>query len=202
MAVEEPIYQEKLLIESVNILLQSIGQVPIEAEEDFDILEEARIAKSVIIEVKRAVLSEGWDFNTDDAWEFPPSAPLYSLGGGFEIPVPTNVLDVTAERGDVIVRDWKLYSKKEQSFIFEEVVKCKVIWDMDFDTLSHPMRHYITIRAARVFVARTLGDQAPVTFTAADEETAFVALRRSEGRTTRYNMFNSLYGVNNRVRVN
>jgi len=202
MAIEEPIYQEKLLLEAVNILLQSIGQFPIETEADFDVLEEARLAKQTLIETKRAVLSEGWDFNTDDAWEFVPSEPAYSLGGGFEIPVPTNVLDITAERGDVIIRDWKLYSRKNQSFMFTETVKCKVIWDMDFDTLSHPLRHYVTIRASRLFAARTIGDKNAVAYSIADEEDAYLSCRRSEGRTGRYNMFNSLYGVNNRVRIN
>jgi len=203
MAIEdESLVKESLLLEAVNILLSSIGQVPIESEADFDVLVEARIARDTLIEVKRAVLSEGWSFNTDEAWEFPPASPILSAGGGFEIPVPTNVLDAVADNGDVIVRNWRLYSKSKQSHIFTETKKCFVVWDMEFDTLTHPLRHYITIRAARVFAARVVGDPSAVSYTAADEEDALLACRRSEGRTGNYNMFNSTFGINNRVRVN
>jgi hypothetical protein len=71
---------------------------------------------------------------------------------------------------------------------------------MEFNTLSHPIRHYITIRAARVFAARVIGDSNAISFTALDEEDAYLACRRSESRTGNYNMLNGLYGLNNQIR--
>jgi hypothetical protein len=191
----ETIDTEHLLLDSVNILLSTINQLPIETEADFDVIMEARIARDTLIEVKRAVLSEGWDFNRDNNYR------LARDPQGM-IPLSSNVLDVSGLGGSLIMRDWKLYSKTNQSFIFEDDQIVDIIWDMPFNSLSHALRHYITIRAARVFAARTIGDQAMVTYTIQDEEDAYIAARRSEGRTGRYNMFNSTYGFNNRVRIN
>ncbi len=189
--MEDTINKEQMLLDGVNILLETINELPIEVETDYDLILEARQAKAKIIEVKRAVLSEGWDFNKDTHYVF----PIDSEG---KIPVPTNVLDITADRSDVIMRNWLLYSKYEQSHIFEEEVSCEVVWDMEFNSLSHPLRHYITIRAARVFAARTVIDSKVLQFNEVDEEDARLAARRSETRTGQHNMFKGAYGLNRR----
>jgi len=193
--MEDPIVQENLMLDAVNILLESINDLPIEDETEYVNFLEARIARSKIVEVTRAVLSERWDFNTDTDYIFP-------LDPQGMIPVPTNVLDIVADRGDVIMRDWKLYSKSDQSFIFEEEVSCEVVWLFDFNTISHPIRHYITIRAARIFMARTIGDKEAIGFNEVDEEDARLAARRSEGFTGKYNMLTGRYGINNLARIN
>jgi len=190
----DTITQETLLLGAVNILLETINQLPIEEEADYEFVIKARQAKSKIKEVTRAVLSEGWDFNQDNDWIFP-------LDLNSKVPVPSNVLDITAKRSDVIMRDWMLYSKKDQSFVFEEEVSCDVVWLFDFDTLTHPIRHYITIRAARIFAARTIGDEKAIKFNEIDEEDARLAARRSETRTGQYNMLNSGYGIQSRARI-
>lgn len=191
--MENPINPEHLLLDAVNILLESVNEPPIDTEEDFDALYEARMAKDVLIEVKRAVLSEGWDCNTDEGWTF-----AREVDG--TIPVPYNVLDIVAKRGDVVMRNWRLYSKRDHSHVFDEDIEAKVIWDMDFNAIPHPLRHYITIRAARVFAARLIGDKNAIAFTAVDEEDAYLAARRSETRTGKHNMLNGTYGINNKVR--
>jgi len=191
----DPFNQETLLLDGVNILLETINQLPIEDEAGYQFVLEARQARSKIIEVTRAVLSEGWDFNRDTNWIFP-------LDPEGKIPVPANVLDVTANRGDVVSRNWLLYSKSDQSHIFTEEVPCDVVWYFDFETLTHPLRHYITIRAARIFAARTIGDTNAIKFNEVDEEDARLAARRSESRTGQYNMLTSgSYGVDVRVRT-
>ena len=191
---QEIIDTEHLLLDATNILLQTINQLPIETEADYDVIMEARMARDTIIEVKRAVLSESWDFNRDNNYK------LVRDPQGM-IPLPSNVLDVSGMGGNLIMRDWKLYSKKDQSFIFDSDKIVDIVWDMPFNSLSHSIRHYITIRAARIFAARTIGDSAMVQYTLVDEEDAYLTARRSESRTGRYNMFNSTYGFNNRVRM-
>jgi len=193
--MEDPIVQENLLLNAVNILLESINDLPIEDETEYANFLEARMAREKVIEVTRAVLSERWDFNTDTNYVF----PLDSQG---MIPVPSNVLDIVGNRGDVINRGWKLYSRRNQSHIFDEEVPCDVVWNMDFNTISHPIRHYITIRAARIFMARTIGDKEAIGFNEVDEEDARLAARRSEGFTGKYNMLTGRYGINNLARIN
>ena len=193
--MEDPINQETLLLEAVNILLETINQLPMEDESEYDGFLEARQARSKIIEVTRAVLGEKWDFNTDKNYIFP-------LDANNMIPIGTNVLNVVGNRGDVIMRNWKLYSRKNQSHIFEEEVPCDVVWLFDFNNLTHPLRHYITIRAARIFAARTIGDKEILGFNQVDEEDALLAARRSEGFTGKFNMLKSTYGINNLARIN
>ena len=193
--MEDPQVTEQMLLDGVNILLESINELPITREEDYNNILEAQMARQKIVEVTRAVLSEGWDFNTDENWKFP-------LDPSGMIPVPTNVLDITSTREGIIMRNWRLYDKTGQTHIFDEEVACKVIWDMDFNSLSHPLRHYITIRAARVFMARTIGDEKAIKYNEVDEEDARLSARRSETRTGQYNMLTSGYGINNRVRAN
>ena len=191
--MEYPVVTENLLLEAVNILLESINELPIEDEAEFDNFIEARQARSKIVEVTRAVLSEKWDCNTDTNYIFP-------LDAQGMIPVPSNVLDIVGNRGDVIMRNWKLYSRSNQSHIFAEEVPCNVVWLFDFNNLSHPIRHYITIRAARIFMARTIGDKQAVGFNEMDEEDARIAARRSESFTGKFNMLTTgLYGTNNRI---
>ncbi len=191
--MSEMLNTEHLLLDGVNILLATINEQPIEKEEDFEIILEARVARSTLYEVKRAVLSEGWDFNTDKNYVF----PIDTEG---MIPVPANVLDVTGGSGDIIMRNWRLYSKQKQSHLFEEEQPCDVTWDVLYNSLTHPIRHYITIRAARVFAARDIGDAKAVEYTKDDEETARLAARRSESRTGQHNMLSSgSYGTNFKI---
>jgi len=171
--------------------LQTINELPIEDDTDLANSTTGQIAEMTIIEVKKKVLSEGWDFNTDKNYPFPPD-----LSG--EIAIPYNVLDIVASGGkNYVMRDWRLYNKDDFSFEFEEAVDCDVVWDMDFNALTHPIREYITIRAARVFQARTIGDQLGYSYSQKDEEDSYINARTSESRTGRYNMLTSEYGATN-----
>ena len=193
--MENPILPENLLLDAVNILLETINELPIEDEAEFEDFLEARQARSKIVEVTRAVLAEKWDINTDTNYIFP-------LDVQGMIPVPYNVLNISGNRGDVIMRNWKLYSRSDQSHVFEEEVPCEVVWLFDFNELTHPLRHYITIRAARIFSARTIGDKVAIGFNEIDEEDARVSARRSEGFTGKFNMLSGTYGLNNQARLN
>ena len=192
--MEDPLTTEALLLDAVNILLECINEPPIEDETYYEHIAEARQAKAKIIEAKRMILASGWDFNQDKDWVFP-------LDTNGMIPVPTNVLDLTASRSDIIVRNWRLYSKKDQTHIFTEAQKCDVIWDMDFNSITHPLRHYITLVAANLFIQRVTGNKEAVAYNTKDVEDAFISARRSEGRTGQFNMLNSSYGTQNRTRL-
>ena len=183
----------KLFLTAVNKLLRSINEPPIETEEDISELLEASTAASTLIETKREVLTEGWNFNVDKAWAFPPDEQGY-------ITIPQNVLDISSPDGDLIMRDWRLYSRSAQSAIFDEAQELDVIWDTDFNGLTHPIRNYITIRAMRIFQAEQIMDTDVYAYTADDEQQAYVLARRSEGRTKKYNMLSSTFGNNFNVR--
>lgn len=186
--MSEQMDSQKLLVDAVNVLLQTINQLPIEDEEDFDILAEARQAKETLFEVKRAVLSEKWDVNTDTDYIFPIDEEGY-------IDIPVNVLELSSASGDLIVREWQLYSKSVQSSIFDEEQKVDVVWDIEFNNLPHALRHYITMRAANTFSNRTIGDKKADAFTKDEVHAAYLSARRSDRRTKKPNILNSKFGL-------
>ena len=132
------------------------------------------------------------ELHKDSAYSFPQDSNGH-------ITIPANVLDVSSTDGDIIMRNWELYSKKDQTAIFEEPQEMDVTWDLDFNTLTHPLRNFITIRAARKFQARTVMDVNVYGYSQSDEEDAYLIARRSEGNTGRYNMLTSAYGQDNLV---
>jgi len=184
----------KFFLYSVNVLLQSIGELSITTEADILQVIEAQQAAEILEETKQAVLADGWEVNFDADYTFPPDT------SGF-INVPANVLDISSKDSNLIIRDWKLYDKKNQTSIFEEAKKVDVYWNLDFNTLTHPLRYYITMRAARVFQARTIMDTNVYGFTQNDEDLAYSAARRSETRNTQGNMLDgTVYGSQYDVR--
>ena len=184
MALDQQQDSSKFFLYAVNVLLQMINELPIKDDVELAEILEAQLAASVLIETKKEVLSEGWDFNKDVNYSFPPDS------NGF-IPIPANVLDIVADNGNIIMRDWRLYDKTAQTAIFEDPVNVDVIWDLDFNSITHPLRNFITIRAARKFQARTVMDTSVYGYSNQDEEDAYLAARRSEGFTGQYNMLSS-----------
>ena len=183
----------KLFLNAVNKLLRSINEPPIDTEEDINSLEEASIAATTLIETKREVLTEGGKFNRDDNYSFPQNDEGI-------IVIPANVLDISSSDGNLIMRDWRLYSISGQTAIFDEPQSLNVIWDMGFNSLTHPIRNYITIRATRIFQAEQVMDTSLYAYNQNDEEQAYMLARRSEGRIGNFNMLNSTFGQNYRVR--
>ena len=194
MVLDQQYDSSKFFLYAVNVMLQLINELPISDDVELAEILEAQLAASVLIETKKEVLASGWDINTDRDYVFPQDL------NGF-IPVPANVLDATDSEGDIIVRDWKLYSQSNKTSIFEEPQSMDVIWDLDFNTLTHPIRNFITVRAARKFQARTVMDTNVYGYSERDEQEAYTAARRSESFTGQYNMLTSgTFGTTYKVR--
>ena len=179
---------QKFMLNSVNILLQTIGELPIEDEADIDAILEARIARDVIIEAKQNVLSEGWDLNTDTDY------PLYPDENNY-IVIPTNILDLSIPDTAIVVRDWQLFNKETSSRKFTTSVSATIRWNLDFNSLPYVFRNYITIMASRLFQGRLIGDKQAYSFTQNDEQQALLRVKQSEGFTGQYNMLSSDYGT-------
>lgn len=180
---------QKYLLHAVNILLQTINEPPLENEEDVDNVLEAQIAFDVIKEAKEEVLGENWYFNRDDGYLMTPDTDGV-------ISIPFNILDLSSDDSDLIVRDWKLYSKSNQTFTFDEPQEVNIIWNIPFNDLIHPIRHYVTVVAARKFQARQVGDGNAYSFTKEDEQKARLIARKSNDRMKKNNIYDSAYGQN------
>ena len=183
--------QKTTELDAVNIMLGTIGESPINSIEAASGVSDAVIARQILNEVSIQVQEEGWHFNVETNFELTPAYPSK------EIFVPDNCIEVDAEdtRVDVAIRGNRLYDRINHTYEFESAIKCNIVLLLPFEDLPQAARHYVTIRAARVFQQRVVGSQVLGTFTEKDEMRARMALRRYESKTADYNILTGNYSV-------
>jgi hypothetical protein len=181
-------------LDAINIMLGTIGESPINSLDAATGVVDAVTARSILAEVSVQVQEEGWHFNTEYEFELTPELSTK------EIYVPPNVIEADASKYDrndidVAIRGNRLYDRRNKTYQFERSIKADLTVLLEFNELPQAARHYITIRAARVFQQRVVGSDTLGSFTEADEARALRAMRRYEARTADYNMLTSNYSV-------
>lgn len=176
---------------AINTMLTTIGESPVSSLEVSGLTDVA-IAKQVLTEVSRVVQSKGWHFNTEEDY------PLSPTTEGYLIP-PVNTIRVDTTKGygyrDVIQRGDKMYDRADRTYVFDETLEFDLIIFLPFDQLPESARHYITVRAARVFQRRVLGSDAVEAFTQDEEIMALASLMEAEGDTADANVLTGSYSV-------
>lgn len=172
-------------LEAVNTMLSCIEEAPVVSLDDTGLVDVAT-ARAVLSEVSRAVQKSGWKFNREADY------PLVRDIDG-NIPVPANVMKLKAaeEYRDrkITTRGTRLYDLKNHTYVFTEDLKVDVVFLLSFEELPEAARHYITVRAARVFQTRVLGSETLQKFHEDDEGMALIDLNEAEGDTGDYNIF-------------
>ena len=92
-----------------------------------------------------------------------------------QINIPTDVLRIDANIHqhptiDPIQRGSKLYDRQNNTYEFDEDLKCTVVYFRSFNELPEQASSYMTIKAARKFVDRMVSDQSLRTYTLQDEK--------------------------------
>lgn len=176
-------------LEAINTILSVIGESPISTLSEISSVADAVTAQSTLSEVSRQVQTKGWHFNTEKDFELSPET--FSK----EITVPSNALRVDtsgdSRETDVVQRGQRLYNRMLHTYQFDSSLKCEIVVLLPFEELPQAARHYVTIKAARVFQSRTVGSDALYQFTALDEKDALLDLKRNEGITGDYNILTS-----------
>ena len=114
---------------------------------------------------------------------------------------PANVIEAdeikptTNTERDLVVRGKRLYDRRGHTYNIGEPVYVDMILNMPFEHLPEATRHYITIRAARIFHDRVMGDEATHMFTKDDEMEARSAFRQSEIRTKGANLLRNRHAA-------
>ena len=170
-------------LESVNILLTTIGEAPVNTLTGNQVTD-VSIANQVLNEVSREVQSQGWHFNTERRV---PLAPTINN----QIPIPANVSRIDTPDFDGVIKESKLFDLTERSYTFTSTVYADIVYYQDFDVLPDVAKRYITIRAARIYADRMLNSQTIHKMTAQDEQRALMDLKEYEGDTADYNMMQS-----------
>lgn len=167
------------LLEAVNVCLANIGEQPVNTLETQQITE-AGVAERTILEIHREGQTRGWSWNTEYGYEF-------QKDGNNQIVVPANVVSWATDRyrwaGRFQLRGQKVYDLQERTTLLGSDIsslEADVVWLFPWDDCPEVFNRYCTIRAARVFSARTLGDGNSVRFTALDESQALTELQRVE----------------------
>lgn len=179
-------------LDAVNIMLGTIGESPINSLDAATGVVDAVTARSILSEVSVQVQEEGWHFNTEYEFDLTPDMD------GF-IYVPNNAIEVDtspySRDYDVAIRGNRLYDRGNKTYTFTTALKADLTILLEFNEMPQAARHYITIRAARVFQQRVVGSDTLNGFTQQDELRALRAIRRYEARTADHNILTSNYSV-------
>ena len=174
---------------AINIMLTAIGSSPISSLTGAQTAD-GTIAKNILDEIRRAVLSKGWAFNSE-------TKKTFAIDGAGAVDVPSNVLAIDVTDGyntdvDAIQRGTEMYDKRNHTAVFTKDLTCDVIYNLELEDIPETGRRYITIRAARVLHDRVIGSQNEHMYTLQDEMFAQADMQEHEAMTGDYNIFDTI----------
>ena len=165
------------LLDAVNVLLTNIGEQPVD-NLDNEQIQDARVAQQTLLEFHKDGQSRGWSWNQEDAYPFAPDA----VTG--EMEVPTNAITWAVNpytlNGRFILRGNRVYDKLNRTYQIADTIEADVTWLLSWDESPEAFNRWTTIRAARVFASRMLGDKELIQYTAIDEQAALNELQQVE----------------------
>lgn len=173
---------------AVNTILSNIGQAPVTSVDTPNPL--VQLARIVLEEVTREVQSEGWVFNTEENYPFIPD-------NNGDIFISENILALDISRFDerqVVIRQGRLYDKTNHTYRFTGKIEAHICWLFDFPDLPQAFKNYITLRAANLFAARSIGSTEVVKYSEKEENIARAAVMEYETQQGDYNMLGAPNG--------
>ena len=155
-------------LEAVNIIISVIGEAPVNTITGVSLPVTAIQAISMLDETSKAVQSEGWHCNTEHEYELTPDAVTS------KITLPQNTLKFDLDPllytdSDPVQRGLKLYDRKNHTELWTKSVKGSITFELEFEDLPEQLRHYITVKSARVFANRFIGTREIEGFTLREE---------------------------------
>jgi len=155
-------------LEAVNIIISVIGEAPVNTITGVSLPVTAIQAISTLDETSKAVQSEGWHCNTEHEYELTPDSVTS------KITLPQNTLKFDLDPllytdSDPVQRGLKLYDRKNHTEIWTKSVKGSITFELEFEDLPEQLRHYVTVKSARVFANRFIGTREIEGFTLREE---------------------------------
>lgn len=172
-------------LESVNIMMAAIGESPINTLTG-TLPVDAQLAQDTLHEQNKMVQSEGWSFNTE--------IDVTLTRDNFKkVALPTDVLRVDPNIHqhpsiDAIQRGLKMYDRLNKTFDFDADLICTIVYFREFDEIPEPARNYITVKAARIFIDRLVGDAGLRGYTQQDETRARAILLETDLANADHNL--------------
>ena len=175
-------------LDAVNVMLTSIGESPVNTLGSG--LQEAEIAEVVLDNVSRDVQSAGWHFNTEIRYKLIRTATK-------TINLPANVVKIDKTNLlrdyniDVVERGRQLYDRIGNKYTFDDDIEVDMVVLLPFDEIPEIARRYITLRAARTYQQRIIGNDTLSKMLSTDEQQAWIALREAEAEVSDYTIFDN-----------
>jgi hypothetical protein len=166
------------LLEAVNICLATIGESPVNTL-DGQQVGEASQAERTLLEHHKAGQSQGWSWNREKAVVFVRDS------GTNEFLIPANVVQWAPSRlewnGRFVARGNRVFDNQERTFsipIDIASIEADIVSLLPWSQCSEVYNRWVTIRAARVFANRSVGNTSTYQLTQADEDRAWADLLR------------------------
>tara|TARA_R110000824_G_scaffold377735_1_gene569081 strand:- start:1282 stop:1884 length:603 start_codon:yes stop_codon:yes gene_type:complete len=179
-------------LDAVNTMLSAVGSSPVSDLNNPGA--EVAIAKNILTETRREILSRGWAFNSDQKMEV-------AVPTSGEYVIAENIMRIDGSDGyngnlDLVQRSGKLYDRKNHTFaLTETTITVDVIYSLNWTDCPEVARRLMMIRSARIFADRIVGYNHQHQFTMGDEFQAMSDLREYEGDTGDYNMLTGNWDV-------
>lgn len=170
-------------LEAINTMLSCIGQSPLSSLEGTKSYYTVMALQILEKECKR-VLLEGWQFNTEEDYELRPDI-------NNQIAITDDMLLVYFPQycgNRYVVRNNKLYDKDKHTFEIKQSLKCRVVWNFEFEAIPENFKHYVMISSAYKFCKRALGSQTESAYTKEDVIEAYKDLQGYELETGNYSI--------------
>ena len=161
---------------AVNEMLTAIGTTPVNTL-NVSGLTDAAIALDTLRNISKEVQTKGWWFNQDFNVSY--------VASNSEIIVPATILSIRPTYGTTsadpetvrfVSRDNKLWNLDTKSAVFVTTIRADTIKEIEFENLPESVRRYVTVRSARIFQTKVLGDETQGVFTETHEVEAWSIL--------------------------
>lgn len=170
-------------LEAVNIILDYIGDPPVNSLADIEGSEASR-ALSLLRETTRRFQTRGYSFNTEYV--------ILRVDSNGLVAVPPNTLQIQPLDNRYILRGNRLYDRLDNTRIITEDVKAKLIQGYSFEELPEPARYLIAVTAARKYAVRALGETSLIQMIQQDEQSATREFMEFELKQERPYLFTDL----------
>lgn len=175
--------------DALNEVLLALNELPLDVSDNIEDIPTAVLVDKELEIARRKVLAYGWEFNTL-AISFYPNQE-----GNIVVPNTYLSADGTVDNPEIIVRDWKVFDKENNTFKFTSPVTLDVIDDVVFDDIPFPIANYIVQVASLKSYIDIIGNTEDVALRRAEVQEARMEALRYDTRVSNTNVLDSEYST-------
>ena len=175
-------------LQSVNIMLSTIGEAPVNSITGTTTVD-VSTAINILNETSMSIQSQGWNFNTHLNYN------SLSIDSNGKVHLPSNCVKADANHSyrylNYTIRNGYLYDMDNHTDVFTSAPSTvDLVLVQQFSHLPEYARQYITMKAARRFAARFIGDKEITQLIGQDENEALMAFHQADSQEADANMLN------------